>query len=78
MSEGLVKDTRADRGRRVMVVKLALWVIAAVGAGGAGLPDVEGRLEAGKPFSTAVAAPDAARNLSVLIALKQPGRLAPG
>ncbi len=61
-----------------MHFNFVLCLATAIGASGAESPIVEGTLESDKPAEVEVAAPREARNLSVLVTLKQPGTLPPG
>ncbi|WP_406697738.1 HEAT repeat domain-containing protein [Singulisphaera sp. Ch08] len=60
-----------------MLVNLACWVAVVLGAHPSGLPTLEADIQAGRPASVEIPASPTPRTLSVSIALKVPGRLAP-
>src|SRR5215469_14388814 len=61
-----------------MLAEAVLCVLAVIGAERPGLPDIEATLRPGKPQTLEIASTSAARNLSILVSLKQLGRLPPG
>lgn len=61
-----------------MLLNVGCWMAVALGAARADLPSVEAELMASRPVSVAVPAAPSDRTLSVLVSIKQPGRLTPG